>query len=546
MYRKTLCIELFCVSDVVGAVVDAQRPFERFSHKVSRRDKLDDEAFCSCDIAIMDASGLADWGFDPLSLRGLAPLVAQRRKRRGAKFGAVAVIATPDQLASWTEADYRLVDAVWTEPLGEARIACELERLQREAKLAADLRLTSTYLDTAIDSTYELVWFKDARGSHLKVNDAFCATVAKTKGQVEGRGHYYIWDITPEEYDAGEYVCLESEDETMAAGRTCLFDEQVKTKRGMRQFKTYKTPLFDEDGSVMGTVGVAHDVTDLDNIATELDILINAMPFSMVVEDADGVILNANRETERSFNVEREAMIGTSISVWRRIVFGEELARRRERREDPEFTAVIGGKRKTFAMTKAPIVDVFGNETGLLRIYRDVTNERELEARALSNARTDYLTGLFNRRYFYEYLDERGRSEPLSLIVLDLDDFKAINDAFGHAVGDEALLNTSAILRETFPDCPVIRWGGDEFVVAVFGDRDVEDIRRRADELLARLESESKADARRGPLTGSIGIACTDDPALPIDELIKRSDEALYWAKRAGKSQARVYGDAEA
>ena len=249
----------------------------------------------------------------------------------------------------------------------------------------------------------------------------------------------------------------------MEAGRTCLFDEQVKTKRGMRQFKTYKSPLFDEDGRTMGTVGIAHDVTDLGNIATELDILINALPFSVVIEDADGIILNANRETETYFKVDRHRIVGRHIKDWRRIVFGDELAQQRQIHEDREFEAVIDGERKVLEMDKTPIVDVFGNKTGQMRIYRDVTEARRLEERAVMNARTDYLTGLYNRRYFYEYLEERDRAEPLSLVTLDLDDFKDINDQYGHAVGDEALLKVGTLLRKTFPEGLAIRWGGDEF-----------------------------------------------------------------------------------
>ena len=75
-------------------------------------------------------------------------------------------------------------------------------------------------------------------------------------------------------------------------------------------------------------------------------------------------------------------------------------------------------------------------------------------------ARTDYLTGLHNRRCFYVFLEEGGRQEPLAIAMLDLDDFKAANDLFGHDVGDEALLKAGAPLREMLPDCTVIRRGG--------------------------------------------------------------------------------------
>lgn len=539
MYRKQLIIATFGLERSAFDALAGIEPLDRFTHDLRHFDALDAEELVACDIAVVDLARL------PHACAALlAPLASRRREERGERFGAIAVVVPPEVAAGWDPEDYAPFDAVWPSPLAPARAAFELGRLLRAAQQDADLRLARTFLDTAIDSTPELIWFKDVRGAHLKVNDAFCATVEKTKQQVEGRGHYYIWDITPDEYANGEYVCLESEDETMAAGRTCLFDEQVKTKRGMRQFKTYKSPLFDENGAIMGTVGIAHDVTDLRNIATELDILINALPFSVIVEDVDGAILNANRETEHFFNVRRQDMIGTGISAWRRIVFGEEVARLREAREEPEFTAVIDGEEKTFAMTKAPIVDVFGNQTGRLRIYRDVTGERELERRAIENARTDYLTGLFNRRYFYEYLEERGREEALAIVALDLDDFKDINDRFGHDVGDEALLKAGALLREVFPDDTVIRWGGDEFVVAAFGERSLADLRTRAERLLARLVSESEANNAPQVVSGSIGIAATDDRELSIDELMRRSDEALYRAKRRGKSQCCVYGEA--
>lgn len=126
-----------------------------------------------------------------------------------------------------------------------------------------DARLAALYLDSAIDTSPDLIWFKDINGVHLKVNAAFCRAVGKTKQQVEGRGHYYIWDIPQEEYAAGEYVCLETEEIVLAKRKRCLFDEKVKCKQGMRRFKTYKAPLIDADGSLLGTVGVAQDVTRL-------------------------------------------------------------------------------------------------------------------------------------------------------------------------------------------------------------------------------------------------------------------------------------------
>lgn len=530
VYHKVLRITTFGTDHAVEETLCRIAPLERFEHIMAAHSTLDAEAFCRCDIAIVDASAPDTRLFLPS--RDLAPLVERQQERWSAFFRAVVVIADARTVEQWTAADYEPIDAVWMAPLDEKRIAFEFARLQREAKRDADLDLTRQYLDTAIDSIPGLVWFKDALGSHVKVNDAFCETVGKTKEQVEGRGHYYIWDITPDEYAQGEYVCLESEEETMRARRTCLFDEQVKTKEGMRQFKTYKSPLFDYDGSVMGTVGVAHDVTDLGNIETELEIFINSMPYAVVVLDTAGTILNLNERAEEYFDVARGQAVGGDFDRWRRIVLGDEVVDTHDFADSSFFTATIRGERRTFEVNQRAIVDVFGNATGELRIYRDVTKERELEERAITAAHTDYLTGLYNRRYFYEYLDEHRGEEPVTLISFDLDDFKYVNDRFGHAVGDTALTCVAEALRQAFPDGFAVRWGGDEFVVALLGTCALDETERAVNAVLDELRRRSEASGEAWTLSASAGIARADDPALPIDELIKRSDDALYRAKR--------------
>ena len=536
MYRKTLRINLFGIESPVEEALRRAAPLDRFEHAVEAFPALEAEAFCSCDIAVVDLRLFADAPGGARPSRCLADLMARRRMRLDTFYSAVAVVADAAEAACWTPEDYGAFDALWTRPLDATRAAFELARLQRSAKRDADLSLAQQYLDTAIDSIPELVWFKDARGAHLKVNDAFCETVGKTKDQVEGRGHYYIWDITPDEYAQGEFVCLESEEETMRSSTTLLFDEQVKTKSGMRQFKTYKSPLIDYDGTVMGTVGVAHDVTDLGNIRTELEIFIDSMPYAVVVLDNEGAIVNINERAEDYFDVKRERVVGGDFDRWRRIVLGDAVVDANDFEDSSFFTASIRGEPKTFEVNERAILDVFGNATGVLRIYRDVTNERKLEQRVIAAARTDYLTGLYNRRYFYEHVEEHRGSQPVTLITFDLDDFKDINDRYGHAAGDAALGMTAKTLREAFPDGCGGRGGGDEFGGALRGERAIARPAATGRARLADLARESAADGNAWAVTASAGIAATDDPALPIDALIRKSDEALYRAKRDGAS----------
>ena len=514
MYQKTVKIGVFGLDAAVMEGIRSVDAPERFEIDLVEGGWPAPALLADCDIALVpspDAAGLSE----------------------GARLVLCADAATVEALGD--EVLMAFFD-IWAEPLGPAIAAFRFRKLLEQEKRDADAALSRLYLDTAIDSIPELVWFKDARGAHLKVNDAFCETVGKTKEQVEGRGHYYIWDITPDEYAQGEFVCLESEEETMQSDKTLLFDEQVKTRRGMRQFKTYKSPLIDDDGTVMGTVGVAHDVTDLGNIETELEIFIDSMPYAVVVLDTAGVIVNINERAEDYFDVKREKVVGGNFDRWRRIVLGDAVVDSNDFTDSSFFTASIRGEMKTFEINEHAILDLFGNTTGELRIYRDVTNERKLEQRVIAAARTDYLTGLYNRRYFYEHVEEHRGDQPVTIITFDLDAFKDINDRFGHAAGDAVLGITAKALREAFPDGFVVRWGGDEFVVALMGERSLELTKATVHTLLGELAHESSADGNPWTVTASAGIATTDDPSLPIDTLIRRSDEALYRAKRRGPS----------
>ncbi len=172
---------------------------------------------------------------------------------------------------------------------------------------------------------------------------------------------------------------------------------------------------------------------------------------------------------------------------------------------------------------------------------------REAELERLSA--TDPLTGLLNRRSFMEKLERHfarpsGRSHRAALFYVDLDNFKLVNDRFGHSAGDEALLALAQLLREqTRSGDLAARLGGDEFGL-FFGEMSADQARRKGQALLAaaaRLNGHS-ADPER-PLGLSIGLALFD-PARPEDPkaLIGRADAAMYAVKHGGKGGLETAG----
>jgi diguanylate cyclase (GGDEF)-like protein len=173
-----------------------------------------------------------------------------------------------------------------------------------------------------------------------------------------------------------------------------------------------------------------------------------------------------------------------------------------------------------------------------LALSRQYSRSYELRRQLEHAALTDALTGTYNRRYFSEVVGtEMARVERdlsrLSLLLIDLDHFKAINDLHGHAVGDIALKAVSAILKSQLrPSDRLFRWGGEEFVVLA-PSAALTDALALAERL--RRSCEAAAIPGVGPVTLSIGVA--EFAGDTLEDWIRRADRALYAAKQNGRNR---------
>ncbi len=248
--------------------------------------------------ALPDAAQAAQANVILADLRGQRAADAAAALAEGKRENGELILLLDGEQLPELDGVLEQVDDIWTAPLSPEALAFRFRRRQRLWQERAGAWQTGQYLEATINSIPSLVWYKDKTGIHEKVNDSFCRTVNKAKEQVQGRGHAYIWDV-----ERDDPACIESERVVMTEERTCVSEETVQTGEGVRLLTTYKSPLYDLDGSVMGTVGVGIDVTqerayeqELIEKSKNLEAIFTTMDCGVMCHSMDGTrIISINR-----------------------------------------------------------------------------------------------------------------------------------------------------------------------------------------------------------------------------------------------------------
>ncbi|MBN1242248.1 MAG: diguanylate cyclase [Spirochaetales bacterium] len=304
-------------------------------------------------------------------------------------------------------------------------------------------------------------------------------------------------------------------------------------------------------GALFSLEYMRHTISGLAPAAREA--VFEAMDDAVIVLDGKGLLESANQAARRAFCLD-DACAGRSLAeIMPERTELAALALEGKGRLSFRVAGLGGGAAEGadayWSVRALPAKGPGGKTVGTVLVLSDVTEDERLLAKLRELASTDELTGIDNRRRFFENARHESirasrKGTSLAAIIIDLDHFKAVNDRFGHAAGDAVLRESAKRLAEGLRGSDFFcRWGGEEFA-ALLPDTGLEGALALAERLRATLELEP-VQCLAGPVrvTASFGVAA----GVPLssgwlDQLLGRADEALYRAKEAGRN--RVVADA--
>ena len=403
----------------------------------------------------------------------------------------------------------------------------------------------------------DAVLYTETSGQILAANPAACDLIKYTEPQICSLGRHGLVDasVSPD--------LTRMLEEREVHGRT--EGELTYIRSDGERFVGWTSSVVIVDGSGRPkTVIIVRDLTDakkkeaaLLQSIRELDDLYNHAPCGYHSVNADGIIVKINRTELSWLGYTREEVIGQAFKDFLAAASQQKYAEKFE-----QFKQVGSQKDLELELVQKdgalrPIVlnstAIYGNHSEFVKSRStvvDVTDRKKLEQELVRQAQTDFLTGLNNRGNFNtiaerEFAVCQRLAIPLGLLFFDLDNFKTVNDTYGHHAGDLVLSAVGDRCIKTLRKIDILgRWGGEEFVALLPGVAG-EELRNAAERLRFAL---SEVNVNIGQnvsvaVTVSIGASHLLNSDISVDSIAKRADTALYSAKSGGKNCVMLYSD---
>lgn len=341
-----------------------------------------------------------------------------------------------------------------------------------------------------------------------------------------------------------------------------FYQLEIITKDGRRVPLEVSTQLVYEDGKPVGVQGIARDITKRKRAEEAMreseeryrELFENANDL-IYTHDLKGNFTSLNLAGQHITGYTLEEALKLNIAqvvVPKYLKTAREMIERKATDDLPtryelEIFARDGHRIPLEVSTRVMVKG--GEPVGVQGIARDITERKRTEETLKSLSLLDDLTGLYNRRGFLALAQQQVRltqrtGHGFTLVFVDLDDMKKINDTFGHKAGDEALRTVAEILKKSFRESDIIaRLGGDEFTILALEDYESPASRAVTARLWENLEDYKRQDARPFDLSLSVGVVHFDPESDgSLEELIAQADKAMYEDKQ---SKRRKHGERE-
>jgi len=421
------------------------------------------------------------------------------------------------------------------------------------SSLGYNISIEAKMLGDVLNNVGAFIYTKDLRGVYTYVNQPILDLFDKKIEEVIGFDDSHFFDL-----DLSEQ--LNKNDQKVMLGGGAVESEEInyiKLLKETRIYKVVKNPLFDTEGNIVGMCGISTDITDEKNLQKMVKsqkhllnaVLDNADAY-IYMKDIERTFQYVNSKVAERFGDSAENIIGKkdtevlSTEVAEHIHLSDQkVFETNEKQIIEESSQDDSGEVRHYISTKIPY-QLEGGIPALIGFSTDVTELYALKEEFKKQANTDPLTELYNRRYFTEHAERefyraKRHLRIVSLISIDIDHFKDINDRYGHPAGDKVLMSVAKCLLPCIRQEDILaRIGGEEFSILLpettlqSAKVVAERIRLNQSNLFIEGEWQGKIT-----LTVSIGVTCIKFEDDTFDDFFIRADKALYQAKALGRNQ---------
>jgi diguanylate cyclase (GGDEF)-like protein/PAS domain S-box-containing protein len=478
---------------------------------------------------------------------GRAALELLKEKQPDIPFIVVSGVIGEESAVAMMKAgahDYLLKDNL-------ARLAPAVKRELEQAAIREERTLAERSLRESeekyrmlVEQASDGIFLADPEGRYVEVNSAGCKLSGYTREEILQLRMQDIVRVLPDN---------PLHFKELLKGKTLITEREMIRKDGAVicvEISARQLP----DGNLQGIV---RDITERKRAEEKLRQLSSAVehsPSAIMITDVNGCIEYVNPKFTTLTGYTFESVYGKNprilksdgtphelyVELWQTIRSGKEwrgefLNRKKNGELYWEYASI------------SAITDSTGSITHFVAVNEDITARKEAEEKILQLnaelellAMTDHLTNLYNRRYFMqrgaeEFKRARRNNQPLALLMLDVDQFKKVNDTHGHEAGDMALQQIAAVLKSTLRETDILgRMGGEEFAILLPNTQSkeagllAERILQAVGVLLFKIPGKLLT------ITVSIGVVVITDEMSGLDDLLRNADLAMYSAKRRG------------